>query len=103
MKTGWKQLTPFNVIGLELKQKYHAAVRVSFLNNKLHKRDNNRDRLVAKKEKKLVYLDSSPDYCAEGTRPPAPLGCWEGHAKAKMHPPKNADLLVTLVICDTKQ
>ena len=63
LKTCWKQLAPFNVIGSELKRKYRAAVRVSFLNNKLHKRDNSRDRLVTRKDKKLVYLDSSPDYC----------------------------------------
>ena len=63
MKTCWKQLAPFNVVGSELKQKYRTAVRVSFLNNKLYKEDNNRDRLVTKTEKKLVFLDSSPDYC----------------------------------------
>ena len=64
IKTCWKELAPFNVIGQELKKKYRSAVRVSFLNNKLHKRDNDRDRLVTRKQKKLVYLDSSPDYCA---------------------------------------
>ncbi|KAJ7376771.1 Protein Wnt-8b [Desmophyllum pertusum] len=67
LKTCWKQLAPFNVVGSELKQKYRAAVRVSFLNNKLHKRDNNRDRLVTRKHKKLVYLDSSPDYCVRNS------------------------------------
>lgn len=63
LKTCLKQLARFTVIGSELKQKYRTAVRVSFLNNKLHKRDNNRDRLVTRKLKKLVYLDSSPVYC----------------------------------------
>ena len=72
LKTCWKQLAPFNVIGLELKQKYHAAVRVFFLNNKFRKRENNRDRLVTKREKKLVYLDSSPDYCARNATAGSP-------------------------------
>ncbi|KAJ7392985.1 Protein Wnt-8b [Desmophyllum pertusum] len=75
LKTCWKQLAPFNVVGSELKQKYRAAVRVSFLNNKLHKRDNNRDRrdrLVTRKDKKLVYLDSSPDYCVRNATAGSP-------------------------------
>lgn len=72
MKTCWKQLAPFNVIGSELKRKYSSAVRVSFLNNKLHKRDNKRDRLVTKKEKKLVYLNSSPDYCVRNATAGSP-------------------------------
>ena len=75
MKTCWKQLAPFNMVGSELKQKYRSAVKVSFLNNELH-RDTNRDRLVTKKEKKLVYLDSSPDYCVRNatTGSPGMLG-----------------------------
>jgi len=72
LKTCWKQLAPFNVVGSELKKKYRAAVRVSFLNNKLYKRHNNRDRLVKKKEKKLVYLDSSPDYCVRNSTAGSP-------------------------------
>ncbi|XP_078381170.1 protein Wnt-8b-like [Oculina patagonica] len=72
LKTCWKQLAPFNVIGSELKQKYRAAVQVSFLNNKLHKRDNNRDRLVSRRDKKLVYLDSSPDYCVRNATAGSP-------------------------------
>ena len=72
IKTCWKELAPFNVIGQELKKKYHSAVRVSFLNNKLHKRDNDRDRLVTRKQKKLVYLDSSPDYCVRNATVASP-------------------------------
>lgn len=72
LKTCWKQLAPFNAIGSELKQKYRAAVRVSFLNNKLHKRDNNRDGLVTAKHKKLVYLDTSPDYCVRNVTAGSP-------------------------------
>ena len=72
IKTCWKELAPFNAIGQELKKKYRSAVRVSFLNNKLHKRDNDQDRLVTRKQKKLVYLDSSPDYCARNATVASP-------------------------------
>ena len=72
MKTCWKELAPFNVVGQELKRIYHSAVRVTFVNSKLHKRHNDRDRLVTKKEKKLVYLDSSPNYCARNTTAGSP-------------------------------
>lgn len=72
MKTCWKQLSPFTVVGSELKKIYRAAVRVSLLNNKLRTRDNNRNRPVTKKEKKLVYLDSSPDYCVRNTTAGSP-------------------------------
>ena len=67
MKTCWKELALFNVIGQELKRKYRSAIRVSFINSKLHRRDNNRDRLVTRKQKKLVYLNSSPDFCVRNS------------------------------------
>ena len=75
MKTCWKQLAPFTVVGSELKQKYRTAVQVSFQNNELQ-RANSPDRLVTKTEKKLVYLDSSPDYCVRNatTGSPGMLG-----------------------------
>lgn len=64
LKTCWKQLAPFEVVGSALKQKYRAAAQVTFLNNKLQERDNrNRYSQVTRKDLKLVYLDSSPDYC----------------------------------------
>ena len=66
LKTCWKQLAPFEVVGSKLKQKYLKAVPVSFKNSKLHLRDS-RDRLVTRKTKKLVYLDSSPNYCLRNT------------------------------------
>ena len=72
MKTCWKQLGPFNVAGSELKQKYGTAVRVSFLDNKLYTRVDNRDRLVTKTGKKLVYIDSSPDYCVRNATAGSP-------------------------------
>ena len=73
LKTCWKQLAPFHVIGSALKQKYRSAVPVSFLNNKLQQRDNNnRYRLVTRNDKKLVYLDSSPDYCVRNATAGSP-------------------------------
>ena len=64
MKTCWKQLAPFEIVGSALKQKYRAATQVTFLNKKLQERDNrNRYSQVTRKDLKLVYLDSSPDYC----------------------------------------
>lgn len=66
LKTCWKQLAPFAVVGSALKQKYLTAVPVSFKNNKLYEKDS-RDRPLSRKSKKLVYLDSSPDYCVRNT------------------------------------
>ena len=62
----------FNVIGQELKRKYRSAIRVSSIDSKLHRRENNRDRLVTRKEKKLVYLNSSPDFCVRNSTPGSP-------------------------------
>ncbi|KAL9962790.1 hypothetical protein ACROYT_G031930 [Oculina patagonica] len=56
-------LSPFGVVASKLKQKYHNAVRVWLVNNKLQERVNNQFRPVSSKDQKLVYLDSSPDYC----------------------------------------
>ena len=72
MKTCWKELALFNVIGQELKRKYRSAIRVSSIDSKLHRRENNRDRLVTRKEKKLVYLNSSPDFCVRNSTPGSP-------------------------------
>ncbi|XP_073254961.1 protein Wnt-8b-like [Porites lutea] len=66
LKTCWKQLAPFAVVGSVLKQKYLTAVPVSFKKNKLHEKEG-RDRPLSRKSKKLVYLDSSPDYCVRNT------------------------------------
>ncbi|XP_058957310.2 protein Wnt-2-like [Pocillopora verrucosa] len=61
-KICWRQMEPFEVIGKKLKLKYKSALRVWYANNKLHERGKNK--LTAeKREKKLVYLDPSPDYC----------------------------------------
>lgn len=63
MKTCWKELGAFENVGSRLKEIYRNAARVSFVNNKLQERVNRQLRAVSVKEKKLVYLDSSPDYC----------------------------------------
>lgn len=59
-KTCWKSLAPFSVVGVELKKKYRQAVRVTLVDNALQGEDKNQ---VTRKDKKLVFLDSSPDYC----------------------------------------
>ncbi|KAJ7325619.1 Ligand for members of the frizzled of seven transmembrane receptor [Desmophyllum pertusum] len=63
LKTCWKRLAPFSVVGTALKQIYLKATRVSFQNNMLQERVKKQTRAVTGREKKLVYLDSSPDYC----------------------------------------
>ncbi|KAL9962794.1 hypothetical protein ACROYT_G031934 [Oculina patagonica] len=71
LKTCWRQLAPFEVIGSKLKLKYRNALQVSFVNKKLQERSKNK--LGAKKkDKKLVYLDSSPDYCVRNTTAGSP-------------------------------
>lgn len=60
LKTCWRSLAPFSVVGAELKKKYHQAVRVTLVDGVLRGQDN---KPVTRKDKKLVFLDSSPDYC----------------------------------------
>jgi len=60
LKTCWRQLAPFEVIGAKLKLKYRNALQVTFVKNKLKEQSSLSEK---KKEKKLVYLISSPDYC----------------------------------------
>ena len=59
-KTCWKSLAPFSVVGAELKKKYRQAKKVILIDNVLHDEDN---KPVARRDKKLVFLDPSPDYC----------------------------------------
>lgn len=59
----WKVLAPFEVVASKLKQKYHNAVRVWFVDDRLEERVNNQLSPVSPTDLKLVYLDSSPDYC----------------------------------------
>lgn len=55
--------SPFNKIGSELKQKYHNAVRVWFLDGKLCERIGDQFKVISSEDNRLVYLDPSPDYC----------------------------------------
>ena len=63
LKTCWKRLSPFNVVGSELKQRYLNAIRVSFKEKKLQMKVTNQYEPVSRKDKQLVYLVPSPDYC----------------------------------------
>ena len=59
-KTCWKSLAPFSVVGAELKRRYRQAVKVTLVDNVLQDEDN---KPVTRKDRKLVFLDTSPDYC----------------------------------------
>jgi len=59
----FKILASFEEIGAELKQKYHNAVRVWFVDNKLYQRIGNQFKAISSEDTALVYLDSSPDFC----------------------------------------
>lgn len=61
LKTCWKSLAPFSVVGAELKKKYSQAVRVTLVDDELRGKEDNKP--VARRDKKLVFLDSSPNYC----------------------------------------
>lgn len=65
LKTCWKELGAFENVGSELKKIYHNAALVKFVDNKLQERINRQLRAVSVREKRLVYLDSSPDYCVQ--------------------------------------
>lgn len=59
LKTCWRQIQPLNVIGSKLKLKYRNALQVSFVNKKLVKRKKSSTSM----DKKLVFLEPSPDFC----------------------------------------
>ena len=65
LKTCWKELGAFENVGSELKKIYHNAAPVKFVDNKLQERIDRQLRAVSVREKRLVYLDSSPDYCVQ--------------------------------------
>lgn len=75
LKTCWRQVTPFDVIGSKLKLKYRNALRVVFVDNKLQERVKNRLK-SPRMDKKLVFLEPSPDYCKRNdiTGSPGMLG-----------------------------
>ena len=53
-------MAPFPQVAAELKKKYRQAVRVTLANNQLQEQSS---RPSTRRGLKLVYLDSSPDYC----------------------------------------
>ena len=65
VKKCYQILAPFGEIGSELKQKYHDAVRVWFLDGKLHERMSGQFKAISRKDNRLVYLDPSPNYCVQ--------------------------------------
>ncbi|XP_028514332.1 protein Wnt-8a isoform X2 [Exaiptasia diaphana] len=60
-KTCWKQLANFREVGKYLKEKYLKAKAVLIKNSKLMQKVSLVP--VPKKERSLVFIDSSPDYC----------------------------------------
>lgn len=57
VKTMWTVLAPFEVVSSKLKEKYHRALQVSFINNRLQQL-----RPHYPIDQNLVYLDDSPSY-----------------------------------------
>lgn len=70
LKTCWKSLAPFSVVGAELKRKYYQAVRVALVDNVLQEQTSKK--VAARRDKKLVYLDSSPNYCVRNSTAGSP-------------------------------
>ena len=62
-QTCYPKLTPFEMIGAELKQKYHNAMRVWFFNGKLYEQIGSQFKAISSEDNRLVYLDPSPDSC----------------------------------------
>lgn len=79
IKTCWRAMPSFNLIGRKLKEKFDAATQVRI---RKHMRRNNRARIVPRNQmfgqlekSDLVFLNRSPDFCnanprfaAQGTR-----------------------------------
>ncbi|EDO29770.1 predicted protein [Nematostella vectensis] len=60
----WKSLATFAEVGVYLKQSYEEAKRVKVQNNKLVQKIATHVIIpLAKKDRSLVFLKSSPDYC----------------------------------------
>ena len=62
-KTCWKILPPFQDIGTVLKKKYHNAVPVLFVGNRLMEKVGDNMRAIKNNDTKLVYLDTSSKGC----------------------------------------
>ena len=66
VKTCWKALPSFTVIGNKLKQKYDEAIQIEVKNRA--SRGGNKQKIVSKYDQKitkseLIYLNESPDFC----------------------------------------
>lgn len=63
-KTCWKQLAAFAEVGKYLKDKYLKAKAVVVKNSKLLQTTSSQSNApVRKKDRSLVFIESSPDYC----------------------------------------
>ena len=62
-RTCWTQLGSFKDVGAKLKQKYHNAIRVWFVDSKLQERFGDHFRAISSEDSRLVYLDPSPHHC----------------------------------------
>ncbi|XP_031552978.1 protein Wnt-8b-like [Actinia tenebrosa] len=63
-KTCWKQLAPFEKVGNYLKEKYLKAKEVRVKKDKLVQKIKPKTfQPIAKKDRSLVFIESSPDYC----------------------------------------
>lgn len=64
IKTCWKSMPSFSVIGTKLKEKYDAAVQVSVERKMSRKRVVARNRILTNLSKnELVFVRNSPDFC----------------------------------------
>lgn len=64
LKTCWRQLQPLALLGSKLKLKYRSALQVVFVDSKLREATNSELR-SDKMDKKLVFLEDSPDFCEQ--------------------------------------
>lgn len=63
LKTCWKELGAFDEVGSMLKENYNDAAKVSYMDKELKENINRQLRAISNKDKRLVYLEASPNYC----------------------------------------
>ena len=63
LKTCWKELGAFDEVGSMLKENYNDAAKVSYMDDQLKENINRQLRAISNKDKRLVYLEASPNYC----------------------------------------
>ena len=70
IKTCWRAMPSFGLIGAKLKEKYDAAVQVEIkkTTNKYRLRPKNNAGLNRLSRTDIVYLNQSPDYCRPNFR-----------------------------------